>query len=153
MDLGTLLQEMHTFLSAALQGCRTTVLERGSYRSISLNQLAYLETIHGLGKPTLSQVAARVGVSRASACVAVQHLVKQALIGKIRSSTDQRVQHICLSARGEALIHAEQTALLDFGLRMQRRLSDQEQAELELIFFKLRGDQRGQAPARQERRP
>jgi len=137
MDFLQLLIQISEIFHTSITRYKREVIGQSKYSDITVNQLIYLEAIFHLGGPTMSQLADHLNLSRASASIAVQRLIKNGLAAKTQSSDDSRVYYVNLSKEGTKLIEAEVKAFAEFADRIKSALSDDEVKQLVEIFKKV----------------
>lgn len=67
--------------------------------SISPKQFILMRTLHEKGKCTVSELAAELGLSTSATTIALNRLVKQGFVDRIRSDDDRRVVWVELSTK------------------------------------------------------
>ncbi|MBN2224709.1 MAG: winged helix-turn-helix transcriptional regulator [Deltaproteobacteria bacterium] len=137
MDIIQLLIQITEIFHTSITRYKQEIVGRGKYSNVTVNQLIYLEAIFHLGGPTVSGLADHLKISKASASIGVQRLIKNGLVAKTQSADDSRVQYIHLSPEGTELIEAEVKAFADFADRVKDALTDDEVKQLVEIFGKV----------------
>lgn len=107
------------------------------FAGLTIPQLNYLEAIHALGEPTITELAGRLNFSKASVTAGVQRLVELGYVSKTQSAADRRVYHVRLTASGEELAAAKSRALSEYEAFIKAALSEEESRQLEAILAKL----------------
>ena len=77
-------------------------IRNGVYKDLTFHEIHTIEAIGDLTNGTVSQIAARVGVTQSTMSTMIDKLVKKDLAERTRSDKDRRVLHIRLSKKGEA---------------------------------------------------
>lgn len=137
MEFIQLLIQINEIFHSSMKQYKEEIIGKGDYSDVTINQLIYLEAIFQLDSPTVSELADHLKVSKASASIGIQKLIKSGLAEKTRSPDDHRIHHIALSDNGTKLIQAEVRALSDFSERVKGALSDDEVKVLIEIFNKI----------------
>ncbi len=83
--------------------------------TLTISQLQYIDTIHQLGQPTITEVAGQLGFSKASATAGINKLVQKGFVTKTQSERDKRSWYVFLPAAGERLVDAKYQALQTHG--------------------------------------
>jgi DNA-binding MarR family transcriptional regulator len=104
---------------------------------MTINQFRYIDTIHTLAEPSISAIADRMTITKASVTAGVQKLIRMGFVIKTQSTADKRVFHVRLSLAGERLIKAKYKAVREYENFIRAALSDQEARQLEKILTKL----------------
>ncbi len=104
---------------------------------LTINQFQYIEAVYELGHPTISDIAAKLGITRASATAGINKLVKLGYITKTQSSEDKRVFHASLDAPGHQLMEAKAEAFKAYGEIVRSALSADEARQFEQILNKI----------------
>jgi DNA-binding MarR family transcriptional regulator len=104
---------------------------------LTISQLNYLDAIAALGEPTITEIAGRLNLTKASVTVSIQKLVDFGYVEKKQSEQDRRVYHVHLSAAGQSLVEAKTHALEEYVAFIRSALSEDEANQLEAIMAKL----------------
>ncbi len=132
-----LLIEFIDTLDGSLKRALQEAGSQSGFARLTIHQFQYLGAIHELGEPTCSEVAARLGVTRASATAAINKLIRMGYVSKSQSSRDKRVFHVRLSESGEQLAASKTRALKQYGEFIRAALSPTEADQLQAILAKL----------------
>lgn len=108
-----------------------------SHGELTINQLRYLEAAHRLDRPTVSDIAEALGVSRASASTAVTGLVAGGFLAKTPSAEDRRAVQVSLTDRGMEPVRARDRAVQTYGEFIRSVLTTEEASQFEMIIGKL----------------
>jgi DNA-binding MarR family transcriptional regulator len=131
----TLLLDFVATLDASL---KHSLREAGSGLSrLTLSQLNYLEAVHALGEPTITEIAERLNITKASVTSSVQKLAQMGYVTKTQSAHDRRVFHVRLTAASEALVAAKMQAVHAYGEFVRSALTPDEASQLEALITKL----------------
>jgi DNA-binding MarR family transcriptional regulator len=98
------LTEIVDILTRTMGEMESRVLTRGEFVELSMRQLHYLDAVHRLGHPTLSELAQAMEVSRPSATAAIGKLATAGFVVKVASDEDRRVAHVYLTKKGERIV-------------------------------------------------
>lgn len=101
------------------------------------SQFHYIDIIHELGEPTITEIAERMGITKASVTASITRLRRMRLVTKHQSSEDRRVQYVSLTKTGQKLIKAKRQAMREFGRRLRATLSDDEIRRFTSMLNKL----------------
>jgi DNA-binding MarR family transcriptional regulator len=113
------------------------------FTRLTLPQLNYLEAIHQMESPTVTGLAERLHISKASATVGIQRLVKLGYVEKVPSTIDRRRIDLRLTLAGEQLAQARSLLFDQITRSIEHTLTDQEAAQLDAILRKLVRDMQG----------
>ncbi len=131
------LTEFINTLDTTLKQSQTKEGEASGFSQLTISQLHYIETIHLLNNPTISEVAETLKITKASATVGVKRLANLGYVDKRKSDQDKRVTHVSLTKKGEKLALSKQKALNDYENKMTAALNPEELEQLEIIVRKL----------------
>ena len=131
------LTEFINTLDITLKQSQTKEGEASGFSQLTISQLHYIEAIHLLNNPTISEVAEALKISKASATVGVRRLADLGFLNKRKSDQDKRVTHVSLTKKGEKLVRSKQSALNEYENKMIAALSPEEMKQLEIIMEKL----------------
>lgn len=104
---------------------------------LTISQLAYVDAIHALGRPTVTDLARRLGVTKASATTGLNRLAALGYVMKTQSEADRRVWHAQLTPAGDRLMAAKHKALREYGAFVEAALTPTEARQLQKILTKL----------------
>lgn len=137
MQFENLILRINEILHKSIQKYKQEIVGNEVYPDISLSQLYYIEAVHNLGNPTISELAAYLNVSKASTSESVRKLIAKGLFTKVQSSEDKRIYNVGLSELGLKLMEAEANALSGFILTLKSSLDENDLLSLETIFSKI----------------
>jgi DNA-binding MarR family transcriptional regulator len=104
---------------------------------LTINQFRYIDTIHELGEPTITEIADSLGITKASVTTGINKLEKMGYVIKTRSSEDKRVFHVDLTDASGELIRAKYRTLKEYGEFVRGALSESEARQFEKTLAKL----------------
>ncbi len=83
--------------------------QKSKLKALTSRQLYCLELIKTMQNPSLTELAEKMNISKASISVMVERLEKNSFIYKVTSDNDRRTAHVHLTKRGEkaASLHTE----------------------------------------------
>jgi DNA-binding MarR family transcriptional regulator len=70
---------------------------------LTSNQLHYLETIHDLGNPNITELAVALKLTKPTVKVAVDKFIEKDYIFKVQSDEDRRSAHLHLTEKGKLI--------------------------------------------------
>ena len=106
-----------------------------SHLTIPLFQ--YINAIYDLGSPTLTELAERLNITRASVSVGIAKLLRTGYVIKTQSSEDRRVVHVCLSEAGNNLVKAKFKALQEYSAFILGALTEREARQFKEILSRI----------------
>ncbi len=133
----TILLEFIDTLDASLKKMQAQVGDGSGFSRLTIRQFQYIDAIHALGEPAISEIAARLKITRASVTPGINKLVGLGYASKTQSSADKRVFHVRLTEAGAALIQARYRALEAYGAFIRSTLSEEEARQFAEILGKL----------------
>ena len=82
--------------------------QNSDLRDLTSRQLYCIELINSMKNPSLSELADKMGIAKASLSVMIDRLEKKSYVYRVTSDNDRRSAHLHLSETGEtaALLHA-----------------------------------------------
>jgi DNA-binding MarR family transcriptional regulator len=92
------------------------------------------EAINALRKPTIKQFADFVNISPENAAYKVQSLIKKGYVTKVRSETDKREYHLCMTDRFYDYLRVNTDYVGTVVARMKERFSEPEAAMFERML-------------------
>jgi DNA-binding MarR family transcriptional regulator len=132
-----LLLEFVNTLHQSLQKIQLQVGNHPKFTRLTIHQLQYIDTIHNLGDPNITDLANQLGITKASVTAGVNKLVALGYATKTQSSHDRRSFHVQLTQAGEELVATKNQALTNYGQFIRAALSEQEVKQFEEILVKL----------------
>ena len=109
----------------------------GVLSRLTIHQVQYIDAIHQLEDPTITEIAEKLNYAKASVTNGVNKLVALGFATKTQSGEDRRVFHVSLTAAGERLVKAKYQALKEYGRFLRHSLSEEEAQQFEAILTKL----------------
>jgi DNA-binding MarR family transcriptional regulator len=109
----------------------------GELSKLTVHQLQYIDAIHQLGEPTITEIAEKLNITKASVTNGIKKLVALGFVTKTQSGEDRRVFHVSLTAAGGRLIEEKYRALKEYGRFLQASLNEEEARQFEAILTKL----------------
>jgi DNA-binding MarR family transcriptional regulator len=116
---------------------QAVVLREGEFAELSLRQISCLDLIQRLAKPTPSDLARELGITKPSVSALVARLLTAGLIRKERSHRDARSFHLHLTERGVALMDAHQRSHAAIAQHLLAGLDEREQEQLVALLTKV----------------
>jgi DNA-binding MarR family transcriptional regulator len=105
--------------------------------NLTINQFNYIDAIYVLGLPTITEIASKLNITKASVTTGINKLIKLGYVIKTQSSEDKRVFHVSLTEAGRRLIKAKYQALKEYRELISASLSDDEARQFEKTLIKL----------------
>jgi DNA-binding MarR family transcriptional regulator len=124
-------------LDSSLKNFQKQIGNGSEFSKLTINQYHYIDAIHDLGEPTITQIAVELNITKASVTAGIKKLAVLGLVRKTQSSADRRVFHVNLTVIGEKLITAKYKALKEYGEFICAALSDVEARQFMKIISKL----------------
>ncbi|HSN76584.1 MAG TPA: MarR family transcriptional regulator [Anaerolineae bacterium] len=132
-----LLIEFINTLDLSLKSLQEKVGSRSGFARLTIHQFQYIDAIHELGEPSITELAARLNITKASVTAGVNKLISMGYVNKTQSSADRRVYHASLTAAGQHLVAAKYQALREYGDFIDAALSEEEARQFQDILAKL----------------
>lgn len=132
-----LLKQFIGTLEASLKTLQDQAGVSAGFARLTLAQIRYIEAIHSLGEPAVSEIAHHMRLSKASVTAGVDRLVALGYASKRQSSEDKRVFHVSLTTEAQKLIRAREETLRSYGAFIRSALTDSEAEQFEIILTKL----------------
>jgi len=107
------------------------------FAKLTVNQIRYLDAIAGLGEPTISEIAEKMEITKASVTIGINKLVEMGFVTKNQSEEDKRVFRVKLTGPSQQLVEARRQALKEYVEFIRAALSVEEVAQFETILIKL----------------
>lgn len=131
-----LIEFINTF-DLSLKKLQIEVSDDSGLSRLTVHQFQYVDAIHELGEPTITEIAERLHITKASVTNGIQKLIHMGFVLKTQSSEDKRVFHVSLTEAARQLIDAKYQALKEYGEFIEEALSLEEARQFEAILTKL----------------
>lgn len=119
----------HTYYG--IQRIEEEELKKSRFNDLTPKELHAIDAITMCKNPTVSQVAGKLHLSRATMTVTVDRLVRKGYVERVRSQKDRRIVHLKLTMRGRVVGRAYHT----YHNRMVRSfLQNRTDEELQTIY-------------------
>jgi DNA-binding MarR family transcriptional regulator len=112
-------------------------LQTDGFSHLTVSQFQYIDAIATLGQPTITEIANRLGFSKASVTTGINRLVELGFVVKTQSESDKRIFHVSLTETGDKLVAAKFQTLKEYGEFIRSALSADEARQFEAILTKL----------------
>jgi len=96
------------------------------FSKLTFSQLQYLDAVSALEKPTITEIAEKINLTKASVTTGINKLVEMGYLIKTPSDIDKREIHVTLTDLGETLAQAKRNTLLNYGEIIKSALDKQE---------------------------
>jgi DNA-binding MarR family transcriptional regulator len=137
LSMNELLLAFINTLDLSLKKLQKEVGDNSGFAKLTIHQLQYIDAIGALGQPTITALAEKLQITKASVTNGVNKLIGLGYVSKNQSSADKRVYHVSLTAAGAQIVAAKNRALQDYGEFIRSSLSAQEARQFESILTKL----------------
>jgi DNA-binding MarR family transcriptional regulator len=132
-----LLVEFINTLDLSLKKLQKEIGDSSGFSSLTISQLQYIDAIHALGTPAITEIANELNITKASVTAGVNKLIDMGYLTKTQSEEDKRVFHVSLTAAGQQLTVAKAQALQEYAEFITQVLSEEEARQFEAIMKKL----------------
>ncbi|HQN27161.1 MAG TPA: MarR family transcriptional regulator [Mesotoga sp.] len=124
-------------LSTLMAEQEERALNSGESSRLTVRQMYYLNVIAKMDRPTVSQIADLLSVTKPTVTITVRGLIEEGYLKRIQSEEDRRVFWLELTNRGQKIIQACRKIHRDFSHRILEILDTREAQELTRIFEKI----------------
>lgn len=132
-----ILIEFINTLDASLKNFLGDIGDSTGFSKLTVHQLQYIEAINELGEPTITEIAARLNITKASVTAGINKLLRLGYVTKTHSCQDRRVVYVKLTEAGELLVEAKYQTLKDYAALIRSALSEDEARIFEEILSRL----------------
>lgn len=129
--------EIINFISKATKDNKEAVLSEDEFSKLTIKQYFYLDLIARLKKPTFTDLAEALKITKPSVSNIVNKLIEKGYVYKEQCEDDQRSYHLFLSEKGLALIEAEQKIYRFFSYHIRTTLNKAELEQFDTILTKI----------------
>jgi DNA-binding MarR family transcriptional regulator len=132
-----ILQQAIALISRLMGEMEAEAFEQEGFSNLSMRQLLYLETIAQLERPTFSELADQLDVTKPSVTALVKKLMKMGYVKKVQSQEDLRVYHIVLTAKGKQFTEMHDQTHRLLAERLTQNLNEQEIHQMAVMLKKV----------------
>jgi MarR family transcriptional regulator, organic hydroperoxide resistance regulator len=132
-----LLIEFINTMDLSMRRLQEKVGDRPGMSRLTLNQLRYIDAVYQLGEPAISEVAAKLEITKASVTAGIDKLVKLGYVVKTQSSADRRVFRVRLTTEGERMVADKYAAIQSYGAFIRAALEEDEARQFEQAMRKI----------------
>ena len=93
-------------LDSSFKKIQAQVGSTSSVSQLTISQFQYIDAIYELEKPTITEVADKLSIAKASVSTGINKLIKRGYVTKTQSYQNKRIFYLGLTARGEQLTNA-----------------------------------------------
>ncbi|NUM48208.1 MAG: MarR family transcriptional regulator [Anaerolineales bacterium] len=133
----TLLIEFINTLEHSLKNIQEQSGLSAGFSRLTISQAQYLDAIHTLGQPTITELATHLNFAKASVTTGINKLVALGYVLKNQSNEDKRVVRVQLTSAGEELVNAKFHALQEYVAFIGSALTEEENIQFQAILAKL----------------
>lgn len=110
--------------------------QKTDLKNLTVKQLYCIELIHSMKNPTLSELAAKLKITKASTSVMLDRLEEHGFIKKVKSDNDRRSAHVHLTNKGDKAAHLHADVHKQFAALLTKELTDSEKDILIVLLNK-----------------
>jgi DNA-binding MarR family transcriptional regulator len=136
-SIDQLLVEFSETLAAMHNRIHASLGDDPSGSRLTINQFHYIKAIDALGEPTITQLAAKLKITKASVTGGINKLERLGYVMKKQSATDRRVYYLALTPNSQRLVDAKRQALKAYGEAVMAALTPAEAQQLTLSLAKI----------------
>jgi len=114
-----------------------TMAEKGVFTDLTMKQVFYIETLGQMDRPTFTELAAKLGLSKPSVTAIVSKLTEKGYVHKIPDKEDKRSSRILLTRRGDEINRIHRDMHNAFAKHITTVLNEKEQHALADLFGKI----------------
>ncbi len=133
----TLLLEFISTLEHSLKNIQAQSGLSAGFSRLTISQAQYLDAIHTLGQPTITELASHLNFSKASVTAGINKLVALDYVLKTQSTEDKRVFRVQLTPTGAELVSAKFQTLQEYVAFIGSALTEEENRQFQAILAKL----------------
>jgi DNA-binding MarR family transcriptional regulator len=113
------------------------IASKGVFSDLTMKQVFYLETIGNMDKPTFTELAKKLGLSKPSISAIVDKLIQKNYLQKQLDPDDKRSYRICLTKQGIELNNKHQAMHDGLAEHLTNVLTEEEQEKLAMVLNKI----------------
>jgi DNA-binding MarR family transcriptional regulator len=132
----TLIEFINT-LDCSFKKLQAETIDTAEVSQLTISQFQYINAIHELENPTITEVAQKLAIAKASVSTGINKLIKKGYVTKTQSDYDKRIFHLALTEQSVQLIDTKHQALQQYSNFISAALSKEEAAQFTAILTKL----------------
>ncbi len=133
----TILTEFVNTLDLSLKRLQEQAGEGLGFYHLTINQFRYIDAIGEMERITITALAEKLHITKASVTAGVEKLKAMGYVTKTRSEQDKRVQHVRLTETGLRLVDAKRQALKEYEDLIRLALNEEERLAFEASLAKI----------------
>lgn len=137
LDDHQILEQTIEMISRLMGELETEAFKQEGFSDLSMRQLLYLETIARMERPTFSEVADELSVTKPSVTAIIQKLIGLGYVTKVQSEQDRRAFHIILTPKGEQLSEMHDNIHKMLAKRLTQNLTEPEIHQMAALMRKI----------------
>lgn len=137
MEIEIQLMEFVNSLEVSIKKLEEDTYSGNAISKLTINQFHYIDAIYELNRPTVSELAERLKITRASVTTGVNKLISMGYVHKEPSNEDRRVVYVRLTENGKRLIEAKYKALKEYGEFISSTLEPEELISFSFTLNKI----------------
>jgi MarR family transcriptional regulator, 2-MHQ and catechol-resistance regulon repressor len=104
-----------------------TMAEKGAFTDLTMKQVFYIETLGQMDKPTFTELAGKLGLSKPSVTAIVGKLAKKGYVRTVPDKEDKRSSRILLTGSGNEINRIHRDMHDSFAKHITTVLNEKEQ--------------------------
>lgn len=130
------IEELINIILSKSEQLEEKIKQESDLRNLTIKQLHCIELIHEMKNPTLSELATKLEISKASASVMLDRLDDNGYLKKVTSDKDRRSAHVHLTNKGDKAAHLHIDLHLQFANLLTGDLTESEKDILIVLLNK-----------------
>jgi DNA-binding MarR family transcriptional regulator len=130
------LEELINIILSKSEQLEEYLKQESDLKNLTIKQLHCIELIHEMVNPTLSELAIKLEISKASASVMLDRLEDNRYLKKITSDKDRRSAHVHLTNKGDKAAHLHVDLHIQFAKLLTAGLTESEKDILIVLLNK-----------------
>lgn len=110
--------------------------QESELKGMTAKQLNCIEFIHEMENPTLSELAKKLEISKASVSVMIDRLSENNYVKRVQSDNDRRSAHVHLTNKGDKAAHLHVDLHMQFAKQLTNGLTESEKDILIVLLNK-----------------
>ena len=137
MNTYQILEQAIAMISRLMGELEAEAFEQEGFSDLSMRQMIYLDAITQLQRPTFSELADKLAITKPSVTSIVKKLSEMGYVKKVQSNEDLRVHHIVLTPKGEHFTEMHDKTHQMLASRLTQNLEGVEVEQLAILLKKI----------------
>lgn len=130
------IEELINIIIGKSEQLEENIKQESDLKDLTIKQLYCIDLIHEMENPTLSELAVKLQITKASTSVMLDRIEEHGFLYKVKSDSDRRSAHVHLTEKGDKAAHLHEDMHKRFAKLLTQHLTDSEKDILVVLLNK-----------------